>query len=80
MRRKRLRSYPTRTLHWIERQESAITVPHEVKMSVVPIGICGTDLEEVAGGRALAPCGESDLVAGHGVWSKVLATAWKSRA
>jgi glucose 1-dehydrogenase len=63
----------TPTLRWVERPEPEIIAPHEVKMSIVRVGICGTDREEAAGGRALAPSGESDLVVGHEMLGKVLA-------
>jgi threonine dehydrogenase-like Zn-dependent dehydrogenase len=63
----------TTTLRWIQRPEPAITAPQEVKMSVVRVGICGTDREEAAGGRALAPAGYDDLVVGHEMLGKVIA-------
>jgi threonine dehydrogenase-like Zn-dependent dehydrogenase len=58
---------------WVYRAEPAISTPHQVKMSVVRVGICGTDREEAAGGRALAPAGQHDLVIGHEMLGKVLA-------
>jgi threonine dehydrogenase-like Zn-dependent dehydrogenase len=40
----------------------------------VLMGSFGKDREEAAGGRALAPPGERDLVVGHEMLGKVLAT------
>jgi threonine dehydrogenase-like Zn-dependent dehydrogenase len=39
----------------VERPEPAVTHPDGVKVRVLAVGICGTDREEVAGGRAKAP-------------------------
>ena len=36
-----------------------------VRVTIRHIGICGTDREEAAGGRADAPHGQTDLVIGH---------------
>jgi len=64
----------TPTLRWTERPEPAISAPDEVQMRVVRVGICGTDREEAAGGRALAPPGKTDLVVGHEMLGRVVAT------
>ncbi len=42
-----------------------ISSPYEVKVKISQVGICGTDREEVSGGRADAPKGEEFLVIGH---------------
>lgn len=57
----------------VDRPEPVITAPDEVKMRVVRVGICGTDREEAAGGRALLPAGRSDLVIGHEMMGQVVA-------
>jgi threonine dehydrogenase-like Zn-dependent dehydrogenase len=36
------------------------------------VGICGTDREEAAGGRAAAPAGQGDLVIGHEMLGRVV--------
>ena len=57
----------------VERPEPAVMAPHEVTMRVVRVGICGTDREEAAGGRSLAPAGQADLVIGHEMMGQVVA-------
>lgn len=63
----------TTTLRSVERPEPSITGTHDVKLAVVRVGICGTDREEAAGGRSLAPSGKPDLVIGHEMFGKVAA-------
>jgi threonine dehydrogenase-like Zn-dependent dehydrogenase len=58
-------------LHMVDRPEPQIGADHEIKMRVVRVGICGTDREEVAGGRADAPAGHTDLVIGHEMLGQV---------
>ncbi|MDE3178080.1 MAG: glucose 1-dehydrogenase [Acidobacteriota bacterium] len=55
----------------VERPEPAISAPDEVKMRVLRVGICGTDREEVIGGRASAPAGQKELVIGHEMFGQV---------
>lgn len=55
-----------------DRPEPGITTPDEVKLRVLRVGICGTDREEAAGGRAQAPPGASDLVIGHEMLGRVV--------
>jgi len=43
----------------VQRSEPLIAAPDEVKIRIIRVGVCGTDLEEVSGGRAQAPDGES---------------------
>jgi threonine dehydrogenase-like Zn-dependent dehydrogenase len=51
--------------------EPAISDDNEIKIEVIQVGICGTDREEVAGGRADAPEGENELVIGHEMFGRV---------
>lgn len=55
----------TATLRLIDRAEPSIMGSDDVKIRILRVGICGTDREEAAGGRALAPEGRKDLVIGH---------------
>lgn len=56
----------------VDRPEPAVTADDHVKLRVVRVGICGTDREEVAGGRAMAPAGQKELVIGHEMFGQVL--------
>lgn len=56
----------------IDVKEPAITAPDEVKIKVWQVGICGTDREEVSGGRADAPAGKKELVIGHEMFGEVV--------
>ncbi len=58
----------------IDRQEPQVESPDDVKMRVLRVGICGTDREEVRGGRALTPPGLGDLVIGHEMMGQVVQT------
>ena len=49
--------------HQVERPEPSITTADEIKIRIIRVGICGTDREEVAGGRAEAPEGQKET--GH---------------
>jgi threonine dehydrogenase-like Zn-dependent dehydrogenase len=62
----------TKTLRLVERTEPTVQSPDEIKLKVVQVGICGTDREEAAGGRALAPPGQADLVLGHEMLGRVV--------
>lgn len=55
-----------------DRPEPQITAPDEIKLKILQVGICGTDREEVAGGRADAPAGNKELVIGHENFGKVV--------
>ncbi|MGO9410718.1 MAG: glucose 1-dehydrogenase [Spirochaetia bacterium] len=46
----------------------------DVLTSVISVGICGTDREEAAGGRALPPAGSKELVIGHEMMARVVET------
>ncbi len=56
----------------VERPEPAVRRPDEVKVQVLAVGICGTDREEVAGGRARAPDDQAELVIGHEMLGQVV--------
>ena len=56
----------------VDRPEPAVTRPDEVKVRVLAVGICGTDREEAAGGRAKAPEGQAELVIGHEMLGQVV--------
>jgi len=43
-----------------------------VKLSVLRVGICGTDREEAAGGRSKAPAGQDELILGHEMLGQVV--------
>lgn len=59
-------------IYLTDRQEPSISAPDEVKLKVLRVGICGTDREEVSGGRSKAPKGQQDLVIGHEMLGQVL--------
>lgn len=63
-----------RLADWIEPQIQKET---EIKAKVLLVGICGTDKEEAAGGRADAPQGEKELVIGHEMLGEVVAIGTK---
>ena len=52
--------------------EPMIQARDEVKMKMIDVGICGTDREQVAGGRADAPDGQKDLIIGHEMFGQVV--------
>lgn len=57
----------------VERREPVITSADEVKARIIRVGLCGTDREEAAGGRARAPAGSADLIIGHEMLGQVVA-------
>ncbi len=57
--------------HLVDRPEPSIAAQDEVKLRVIRVGICGTDREEVSGGRADAPDGQKELVIGHEMFGQV---------
>ncbi len=61
----------TKVLELVDRPEPALGADDDVEMRVVRVGICGTDREEAAGGRALAPAGARELVLGHEMLGQV---------
>jgi threonine dehydrogenase-like Zn-dependent dehydrogenase len=60
-------------------EEPVISSPDEVKLEVLEVGICGTDREEVEGGRADPPAGENRLIIGHEMLGRVVDTGNKPR-
>ncbi len=58
--------------HLIERPEPQINATDEVKLRLLRVGICGTDREEVSGGRARAPKGQKELIIGHEMFGQVV--------
>jgi glucose 1-dehydrogenase len=52
--------------------DPTIKADDDVKVEILEVGICGTDREEVSGGRADAPAGENLLVIGHEMLGKVV--------
>ncbi len=64
----------TTRIDLVELPEPAITCPDQVKVRILRVGICGTDREEAAGGRALAPEGRTGLVIGHEMFGRVVET------
>jgi glucose 1-dehydrogenase len=52
--------------------EPQINLPNEIKMKVWHVGICGTDREQVEGGRADAPKGKRELIIGHEMFGQVV--------
>lgn len=57
--------------------EPKITSPYDIKIRVLQVGICGTDREEVGGGRADAPAGKKSLIIGHEMFGQVIETGNK---
>ncbi|HEY3296745.1 MAG TPA: glucose 1-dehydrogenase [bacterium] len=55
----------------VERDEPRVEAEDDIKIKVLRVGICGTDREEDAGGRAQAPSGQQDLVIGHEMFGLV---------
>src|SRR5579872_679523 len=64
----------TKTVRLVDRPEPSISAPDEIKVRVLRVGICGTDREEAAGGRAQAPPFHKDLVLGHEMFGQVVET------
>ncbi|MEO6039591.1 MAG: glucose 1-dehydrogenase [Saprospiraceae bacterium] len=61
----------TTDLHLVDRPEPIVSQPNQIKMKVLQVGICGTDREEAAGGRADPPAGQKELVIGHEMFGQV---------
>jgi len=55
-----------------ERPDPVLVGDDEVKIKVWEVGICGTDREEVSGGRASAPKGSKELIIGHEMFGQVV--------
>jgi threonine dehydrogenase-like Zn-dependent dehydrogenase len=64
----------TTDLSLIDRPEPVLSKATQIKAKVLQVGICGTDREEAAGGRADAPSGSSQLIIGHEMFCQVVET------
>jgi threonine dehydrogenase-like Zn-dependent dehydrogenase len=62
----------TTNISLAEVEEPMIANPDEVKIKIWQVGICGTDREEAAGGRADAPMGKQHLIIGHEMFGQVV--------
>ncbi|MFN2242935.1 MAG: glucose 1-dehydrogenase [Anaerolineae bacterium] len=62
----------TTTLRLVDRPVPSVTKPDQVMVKIVRVGICGTDREEVSGGRAAGPRGQHELVIGHEMFGQVM--------
>lgn len=60
------------TIRTIDVPEPSITEPDQIKVKVRQVGICGTDREEVSGGRSMPPQGQNELVIGHEMIGQVV--------
>ncbi len=58
----------------INHDEPTLNSSNDVKLKVLQVGICGTDREEVIGGRANAPEGSKKLIIGHEMFGQVVET------
>jgi threonine dehydrogenase-like Zn-dependent dehydrogenase len=56
----------------VERPDPSISAPDDIKVRIIRVGICGTDREELSGGRAEAPEGQKELVVGHEMFGQVV--------
>ena len=56
----------------VDRPEPSVSTPDGVKIRMIRVGICGTDREELSGGRAQAPEGRTELVIGHEMFGQVV--------
>ncbi|RYY57446.1 MAG: alcohol dehydrogenase [Chitinophagaceae bacterium] len=64
----------TKQVSLIDTDEPQVGAPDEIRMEVLRVGICGTDREQVEGGRSDAPPGMDRLVIGHEMFGRVVAT------
>ena len=62
----------THNVQMLDVDEPKITAPDEVKIKMWQVGICGTDREQVEGGRADAPIGKDRLIIGHEMFGQVV--------
>jgi glucose 1-dehydrogenase len=58
----------------VERAEPSVSEPDDVKVRIIRVRICGTDSEELSGGRAQAPEGQKELVIDHEMFGQVVST------
>jgi threonine dehydrogenase-like Zn-dependent dehydrogenase len=59
----------------IERPKPTLTGADNLELRVLQVGVCGTDREEIAGGRALPQDGREDLVIGHEMIGQVVSVS-----
>jgi threonine dehydrogenase-like Zn-dependent dehydrogenase len=62
----------TKQIFLTDVEEPAIRSADDVKIKIWHVGICGTDREETAGGRADAPAGKKNLIIGHEMFGQVV--------
>lgn len=62
----------TKNVRLAQWQDPVIEKDTQLKVKVLHVGICGTDREEAAGGRADAPKGEKELIIGHEMLGQVV--------
>ncbi len=62
----------SREVDILDLPEPQVTHPEQVKVRVVEVGICGTDRDQIKGGRATAPAGSPYLVIGHEMFGQVV--------
>ncbi|MDM7916241.1 MAG: glucose 1-dehydrogenase [Candidatus Eisenbacteria bacterium] len=61
-----------RSARLVDRPVPRILAADEVKAKVLHVGVCGTDRDEIEGGRAKPPEGSEDLVIGHEMLGQVV--------
>ncbi|MBE7413714.1 MAG: alcohol dehydrogenase catalytic domain-containing protein [Deltaproteobacteria bacterium] len=69
-----------RELRIVERPEPAVMAGDQVKILVSRVGVCGTDRERIAEGKAPPPEGYDDLVIGHESFGRVVEVVLSLRA
>ncbi len=62
----------TKSVRLADRPEPTVATGDDIKLKIIRVGICGTDREETAGGRARAPRGKNTLVIGHEMLGRVV--------
>lgn len=70
----------TKNVQLVDWPEPKLETDTQVKVRVLEVGICGTDREEAAGGRADAPKGEKLLVIGHEMLGEVVQVGKKVKS
>lgn len=64
----------TTLIHLVDYEVPKVERDDEIQLRVLRVGICGTDREEVAGGRCAAPDGSDELIIGHEMIGQVVET------